>query len=101
MNVATPLRSPGSSSTTRARPRLSRRQLALAGGAAVLLVALALYGYHWFTYSRFMESTDDAYVGGDITIVAPKVAGLIAQVAVTDNEPVHTGQLLVKLDDRD
>jgi membrane fusion protein (multidrug efflux system) len=54
-----------------------------------------------WTVARFIESTDDAYVGGEVTVIAPKVAGLIAQVAVTDNQAVHAGDLLVKLDDRD
>jgi membrane fusion protein, multidrug efflux system len=36
-----------------------------------------------------------------VTVIAPKVAGLIAQVAVTDNQAVHAGDLLVRLDDRD
>ncbi|MBV8591562.1 MAG: HlyD family secretion protein, partial [Acetobacteraceae bacterium] len=36
-----------------------------------------------------------------VTVIAPKVAGLIAEVAVTDNQAVHAGDLLVKLDDRD
>ena len=71
----------------------------LAIGAAA--VAVAAYGYHWFTVGRFIESTDDAYVGGDITVIAPKVAGFIDQVAVTDNQRVEAGELLVKLDDRD
>jgi membrane fusion protein (multidrug efflux system) len=48
-----------------------------------------------------MESTDDAYVGGDITEIAPKVSGFIARVAVTDNQIVHAGDLLVELDNRD
>jgi membrane fusion protein (multidrug efflux system) len=48
-----------------------------------------------------MESTDDAYVGGDITVIAPKVSGFIARVAVADNQTVHAGDVLVKLDDRD
>ena len=34
-------------------------------------------------------------------MIAPKVAGFIAEVAVTDNQAVHAGDLLVKLDDRD
>jgi membrane fusion protein (multidrug efflux system) len=74
---------------------------------AVSLIALAIglgaawYGEHWWTVGRFIESTDDAYVGGDITVIAPKVPGFIADVAVTDNEAVHAGDLLVKLDDRD
>jgi membrane fusion protein, multidrug efflux system len=45
--------------------------------------------------------SDDAYVGGEVTVIAPKVSGLIAEVAVTDNQAVHAGDLLVKLDDRD
>jgi membrane fusion protein (multidrug efflux system) len=48
-----------------------------------------------------MESTDDAYVGGEVTVIAPKVPGFISQVAVTDNQEVHGGDLLLKLDDRD
>jgi membrane fusion protein (multidrug efflux system) len=48
-----------------------------------------------------MESTDDAYVGGDITVLAPKVPGFVTTVAVTDNQLVKAGDLLVRLDDRD
>ncbi len=80
---------------------VSRRQLGLAGAALLVGVGAAWYGNHWWTVGRFIESTDDAYVGGDVTVIAPKVAGFIAQVAVTDNQPVHAGDLLVKLDDRD
>lgn len=36
-----------------------------------------------------------------MTVIAPKVAGIIATVAVSDNQAVHAGDLLVKLDDRD
>jgi membrane fusion protein, multidrug efflux system len=50
---------------------------------------------------RFIESTDDAYVGGDVTVIAPKVSGFIAEIRVKDNQPVQAGDLLVKLDDRD
>jgi membrane fusion protein (multidrug efflux system) len=60
-----------------------------------------LDGHHWWTVGRFIESTNDAYVGGDITVIAPKVAGFISEVAVADNQAVHAGDLLVKLDDRD
>src|SRR5207237_6120009 len=66
-----------------------------------IAIGAAWYGYHWWTIGRFIQSTDDAYVGGEVTVIAPKVAGLIATVAVTDNQAVHAGDLLVKLDDRD
>jgi membrane fusion protein (multidrug efflux system) len=84
-----------------ARGRLRPRQLAIAVLGLLIGLAAAGYGYRWWTVGRFMESTDDAYVGGDITVIAPKVAGFIAEVAVTDNQIVHAGDLLVKLDDRD
>src|ERR1700749_2839245 len=70
-------------------------------GIGLAVIAAAIFGYHWVTGGRFLESTDDAYVGGDITVIAPKVAGFIEQVAVTDNQRVAAGDLLVKLDDRD
>jgi len=43
----------------------------------VLAIGLgaAWYGHDWWTVRRFLESTDDAFVGGDITVVAPKVVG--------------------------
>jgi membrane fusion protein (multidrug efflux system) len=48
-----------------------------------------------------METTDDAYVGGEVTTIASKVAGFIDTIAVTDNQEVKAGDLLVKLNDRD
>jgi membrane fusion protein (multidrug efflux system) len=81
--------------------RLSRKQLALASAALLLAAGAAWYGHHWWTVGRFIETTDDAYVGGDVTVIAPQVAGFITDVAVTDNQAVHAGDLLVKLDDRD
>ena len=81
--------------------RLGTKRLALYGAMGLGVLAVLAYGYHWVTVSRFIESTDDAYVGGDITVMAPKVAGFIDQVAVTDNQRVEAGQLLIKIDDRD
>jgi membrane fusion protein (multidrug efflux system) len=83
------------------RSRLSRKTLLIS--ALVLLTALGAlwYGYDWWTVGRFVESTDDAYVGGNVTPIAPRVAGLVAQILVTDNQHVSAGQLLVRIDDRD
>ncbi|WP_395682142.1 HlyD family secretion protein [Inquilinus sp.] len=83
------------------KPRLTRKRLALSGLALALVLGGGWYGHNWWTVGRFFESTDDAYVGGNITVIAPKVAGFIATLAVTDNQPVHAGDLLVRLDDRD
>ena len=73
----------------------------------MLAVVLALgfgaarYVDRWWTNGRFIISTDDAYVGGDVTTIAPHVAGFVAAVAVVDNQHVRAGQLLVRLDGRD
>ncbi len=81
--------------------RISRGRLLAAGAALLIAAGGAWYGHHWWTVGRFIESTDDAFVGGDITVLAPKVSGFIAAVGVTDNQLVHAGDLLLRLDDRD
>jgi membrane fusion protein (multidrug efflux system) len=75
--------------------------IAMAGAATLIAAGAIWYGYDYWTVGRFIETTDDAYVGGDISVIAPKVSGFIAQVAVIDNQAVHRGDLLIRLDDRD
>jgi membrane fusion protein, multidrug efflux system len=77
------------------------KRLGLIAAVLGIIIAGAWYGYSWWTFGRFMESTDDAYVGGEVTTIASKVAGFIDTIAVTDNQAVKAGDLLVKLDDRD
>jgi membrane fusion protein (multidrug efflux system) len=48
-----------------------------------------------------MESTDDAYVQADSTIVAPRVTGYVVELLVDDNQSVKAGQTLARIDDRD
>ncbi len=84
---------------TKARP--GRKALLIrTGGALIALVAVG-YGYHWWTDARFVQETDDAYVGGDVTLIAAKVPGYLTEVLVTDNQAVHAGDLLARIDDRD
>jgi membrane fusion protein, multidrug efflux system len=92
---------PASRDLRRAVRRLDLRRLGVCGVALLIGLGATWYGHQWWTIGRFIESTDDAYVGGDVTVIAPKVAGFIAEVAVTDNQAVRAGDLLVKLDDRD
>lgn len=81
--------------------RLILKRAGLVLLAALAMLAATKFVYGWWTAGRFMETTDDAYVGGDVTVIASKVSGFIAQVVVTDNQAVHAGDLLIKLDDRD
>jgi membrane fusion protein (multidrug efflux system) len=85
----------------RSAARRNARKILGAGAAVFVLIGAAVYGANWFFSGRYIESTDDAYVGGNVTDLAPKVNGIISQIAVTDNQTVHAGDLLVKLDDRD
>jgi membrane fusion protein, multidrug efflux system len=86
---------------TKAKPRLTFKQLALLALACVAAVAASGHGYYWWTAGRFIETTDDAYVGGNVTPISPHISGFIAEILVTDNQRVDAGQLLVRLDDRD
>ncbi|HUH83836.1 MAG TPA: HlyD family secretion protein [Stellaceae bacterium] len=81
--------------------RRSLRRLALAAATVALLGGVAWYGSEWWQVGRFVESTDDAYVGGNVTPLAPHIDAFIDQVLVTDNERVSAGQVLIKLDPRD
>jgi membrane fusion protein (multidrug efflux system) len=81
--------------------RHGHKKLLLGLGAALLAAIAGGFGYEWFTVGRFVESTNDAYVGGDVTAIAPHVAGFVSEIAVGDNEYVKQGQLLMRLDDRD
>jgi membrane fusion protein, multidrug efflux system len=81
-------------------PDSSRRLLLFAAGAA-FACAMIWVAWYWASTGRFIESTDDAYVGGEVTTLSAKVAGFIDAVTVVDNQSVKAGDLLLKLDDRD
>jgi membrane fusion protein (multidrug efflux system) len=65
------------------------------------LVILSLLGIAYWLYARQYESTDDAFIDGDITQVAPKVAAYVQKVNVAGNQFVHKGDLLVELNPTD
>jgi len=66
-------------------------------GGAVVLVAL-IAGVPWIRQLLSTVSTDDAYVNGHVTLVAPRVAGRVVRVLVDDNNRVRKDDLLVKID---
>jgi membrane fusion protein (multidrug efflux system) len=76
----------------------------MAVGGAVGLAVLwygGHYGLYWWKEGRFLETTDNAYVRADATLVAARVAGYVASVEVEDNQPVTAGQVLFRIDDAD
>jgi membrane fusion protein (multidrug efflux system) len=69
----------------------------------VLIVAAGAVGggAYWWKTGRFQESTDNAYVEGDISVVSPLVEGKVATVHVGDNQAVKAGDVLVTIEDDD
>jgi len=78
-----------------------RRRLLVAtvlGASAAVGIAFAAW---WLASGRYHESTDDAYVGGNLVQVTPQVAGTVLAIHADDTEYVSTGQTLVELDKAD
>ena len=68
----------------------------------VLILVLGGYcGLRWWQDWRFQQSTDDAYIQSDITLIAPTIEGTIKEVRVQDNERVKADQILFTIDDAD
>ena len=81
------------------RPFWRKHPIAIAIGVVVLLVAIVA-GVLWYMNARHFESTDDAFIDGRPVSVSAEVTGNIVDVAVTDNQVVKAGDLLIKIDDR-
>ena len=67
-------------------------------GVGVVVLLIFVEGIPWLVTALTTVSTDDAYVNGHVTFVAPRVPGQVTRVLVDDNNRVHTGDLLVQLD---
>jgi membrane fusion protein (multidrug efflux system) len=77
------------------------RRLGLWGlGAVVVLSGLGYLAY-WFFDGRYYESTDDAYVNGDVVQVTSEIPGTVIALNVDDTQPVRAGQPLLELDPAD
>ncbi|MDY0013792.1 MAG: efflux RND transporter periplasmic adaptor subunit [Rhodocyclaceae bacterium] len=79
----------------------SGRNRALTIVATLVLLLGALYAIWWALDGRFHESTDDAYVAGNLTQITPHQAGVVVGVLVNDTEYVEAGRPLVRLDGDD
>lgn len=86
------------------QPTSTQRRLvkgSIAFLATVTVAVTATFCLGGFSSPADDPSTDDAYVSADSTLVSPRVAGHVSEVLVIDNQPVHAGQLLATIDDRD
>jgi|SRR5579872_262523 len=84
---------------TSGMPPGRRRLLAIA--AAICAIVVIVFGTKWFIYAHAHESTDDATVDADIVQVNSKIAERVDAIFTDTNMPVHKGQLLARLADRD
>jgi len=86
---------------TQGKPDSGKRKLML----LVLVIVVALCGagvwaYHAF-YGRWNESTDDAYVNGNVVEITPLVNGTVVSIGADDGDLVHEGQVLINFDPND
>jgi membrane fusion protein (multidrug efflux system) len=67
----------------------------------VILIAAIAYGLYYFLVARFHESTDDAYVNGNVVQITPQVTGTVIAVNADDTQTVKAGDPVVVLDPAD
>lgn len=75
-------------------PTLAALVIGIAG------VLLLLYAWHLPPFRASEPTTENAYVRGKVTTVAPQVTGYVSDVAVTDFQPVKAGDVIARIDDR-
>jgi membrane fusion protein, multidrug efflux system len=72
---------------------------------AIVIAAFAVtgiaYGVYWALALRYFQSTDDAYVNGNVVQITPQVSGTVVEIGADDTQFVRAGQTLVQLDDVD
>jgi membrane fusion protein (multidrug efflux system) len=79
----------------------NRRRLWLAVLALVVIVAALVVTGWWLFYARFHQSTDDAYVAGDLVTVNSQVSGTVIAIGTDETDYVRAGEELVRLDATD
>ena len=90
-----------STENTKAVPKRTRRWRLLGALLAVLATAGAAYGTYWAQVIRYHQSTDDAYVSGNVVQITPQISGTVVGVGADDTQFVKAGQPLVRLDPAD
>ncbi|MDR5824203.1 MULTISPECIES: HlyD family secretion protein [unclassified Caballeronia] len=80
------------------RKKSGKKPLIILG---VAVVVIAIGAFIWWFMTRNQQSTDDAYTDGDAVTIAPKVSGYVVEMNINDNQFVHKGDLLIKIDPRD
>lgn len=85
------------------RERANRRRiLSIAAGSGIVVIGVLVILYAWqlWPFTSAIQSTENAYVRGQVTFISPQVNGYLTSVEVIDLQPVKKGQLLMTIDDR-
>ncbi|HTQ38537.1 MAG TPA: HlyD family secretion protein [Pirellulales bacterium] len=98
MSTPAPVPVPASAPAPKGRKPVLRRRLILLVLAAVVVAAAACFGIPFVETVLNTVSTDDAYVNGHVTFVAPRIQDQVVKVLVDDNNRVRKGDILVQLD---
>jgi len=83
------------------RKLATQRKLWLAIAIAFFALVGAGYGVYWATVLRYEQTTDDAYVSGNVVQITPQISGTVISIGADDTQFVKAGQPLVRLDPAD
>jgi len=78
-----------------------KRRILLISVLAVFLVAGGAVALWYFLHGQYHQTTDDAYVGGNLVQITPQVAGTVLSIYADDTDYVSSGQRLIELDKSD
>ncbi|HJV97212.1 MAG TPA: efflux RND transporter periplasmic adaptor subunit [Albitalea sp.] len=77
-----------------------RKRLLLSLGAAFIVAGLG-YSVYWWFVGQYHESTEDAYVAGNMVNISPQISATVTAIDADETDLVQQGQALIKLDDTD
>jgi membrane fusion protein (multidrug efflux system) len=78
-----------------------KRKRSMALLVLIVVIGAVAYGLYYFLVARFSESTDDAYVNGNVVQITPQVTGTVVAVKADDTQTITVGEPLVQLDPAD
>jgi membrane fusion protein (multidrug efflux system) len=90
-----------SAPASEAPARNPKRKRALLAVTALVVLGAIGYGVYWWLVLSHYESTDNAYVQGNVVQITPQIAGTVTAINADDTDSVKAGQVLVKLDPSD
>jgi len=94
---------PVAADTTQPSPARPRRfgRILLALVVSAVLAFGGQWGHRWWTVSRFVISTDDAYVRAEVSTIATKIGGYVAAIGVRNGDVVRAGDVIARIDEGD